>query len=140
MLRRALIVVLACLATAGPAAAGTIVVHLTFTPGKLLVQAPAATATASGAVQVPVRVADGRGSGAGWTLRVKAARTVEVTGVSVRCAAGSTCTPPRVVEGPSGTLVLRAARDSGMGVMSFVVTVGRLAAGTPATPLAFSVS
>jgi hypothetical protein len=89
---------------------------------------------------VPVTVADGRGSGAGWTLRVAAARPVSVSGVSVRCARGSTCTLPKAAQGPSGSLVLRAARGSGMGVMSFVVTVARLPAGTPATPLSFSVS
>ncbi|HZT91780.1 MAG TPA: hypothetical protein VFA05_07065 [Gaiellaceae bacterium] len=140
MLRRTLIVLVATLATAAPAAAGTIVVKLTFTPGKLAVKAAPASATSAGPVQVPVTLADGRGSGAGWTLTIRAARPLDVSAVSARCAPNSTCTLPKAVQGPAGAVVLRAARGSGMGVMNLVVTVAALRAGTPPTPLTFAVS
>jgi hypothetical protein len=135
MLRRILISALAALCLAAPAGAGTIVVKLTFVPGKLAVKAPAANV--SGTQQVPVTIADGRGSGAGWTLRVQSSKPVTVVGISARCATGSTCTLPTAATGPSGNVVLRAARDSGMGVMNLVVT---LAAGSGATPVSFTVS
>ena len=140
MLRRILIPVLAalCLLTAclaAPAGAGTIVVKLTFVPGKLAVKS--APAVVSGTRQVPVTIADGRGSGAGWTLKLASAKPVTVVGITARCAAGSTCTLPTAASGPSGSVVLRAARDSGMGVMNLVVT---LAAQTGSTPVTFTVS
>src|SRR4051812_35020442 len=116
MLRRLLIAVLAALVLAAPAGAGTIIVKLTFVPGKLAVKAPVTTVT--GTREVPVTVADGRGSGEGWTLKVKSAKRVTVVGITARCAAGSTCTLPTAATGPSGSIDLRAARDSGMGVMN----------------------
>ena len=134
-MRRFLPLVLAALVLAAPAGAGTIVVKLTFVPGKLAVKS--APATVSGTRQVPVTIADGRGSGEGWTLRVNSAKPVTVVGITARCAAGSTCTLPTAATGPSGGVVLRAARDSGMGVMNLVVT---LAAQTSSTPVSFSVS
>ena len=123
MLRRTLICSIAALLLAGPASAGQIVVKLGLAPGKLQ-----ATATRTGTRTVVVTVADGRGSGAGWTLR--ASQPVVVTGIGARCTAGSTCTLPRAVETPSGTTVLHAAKDSGMGVMQLEVT---LQSGVPAT-------
>ena len=135
VLRRSLITVLAALFLAAPAGAGTIIVKLTFVPGKLAVKA--IPATVSGTVQVPVTIADGRGNGHGWTLKVTSAKPVSVVGITARCAANSTCTLPTAASGPSGTVVLRAARDSGMGVMNLVVT---LAAPSGATPVSFTVS
>jgi hypothetical protein len=135
MLRRILIPALAALVLAAPAGAGTIIVNLTFVPGKLAVKA--APATVSGTRQVAVTIADGRGSGEGWTLKVSSARPVAVVGITARCAANSTCTLPTAASGPSGSVVLRAARDSGMGVMNLVVT---LAAQSGSTPVSFSVS
>jgi hypothetical protein len=135
MLRRILIPALAALVLAAPAGAGTIIVKLTFVPGKLAVKA--APATVSGTRQVAVTIADGRGSGEGWTLKVSSARPVAVVGITARCAANSTCTLPTAASGPSGSVVLRAARDSGMGVMNLVVT---LAAQSGSTPVSFSVS
>jgi hypothetical protein len=135
VLRRLLITATAALLLAGPAAAGTIVVTLTFAPGKLAVKS--APATVAKAVQVPVTVADGRGNGQGWTLRVNSAKPVTVVGISARCAAGSTCTLPTAAAGPSGSVVLRAARNSGMGVMNLVVT---LASASGPTPVSFTVS
>jgi hypothetical protein len=135
VLRRIFISALAALFLAGPAGAGTIIVKLTFVPGKLAVKA--APATVAGATQVPVTIADGRGNGKGWTLKVNAAHPVRVVGISARCAANSTCTLPTAVSTPSGNIVLRAARDSGMGVMNLVVT---LAAQTGSTPVSFTVS
>src|SRR6476469_5773347 len=116
VLRRIFITLLAALFLAAPAAAGTIIVKLTFVPGKLAVKAQ--PTTVSGTVQVPVTVSDGRGSGAGWTLKVSSASPVTVTGITARCASNSTCTLPTAASGPSGTTVLRAARDSGMGIMN----------------------
>ncbi|HEX4680575.1 MAG TPA: hypothetical protein VH210_15350 [Gaiellaceae bacterium] len=134
VLRRTSITVLAALFLAAPAGAGTIIVKLTFVPGKLAVKA--APTTVSGTTQVPVTIADGRGSGDGWTLKVNSADPVRVVGITARCAANSTCTLPSAVSTPSGTIVLRAARDSGMGVMNLVVT---LAPQAGSTPVSFSV-
>jgi hypothetical protein len=139
-MRRLLIPILAALVLATPAGAGTIILKLTFAAGKLSASAPAATVTAAGAVQVPVTIADGRGSGKGWTLRVSAARAVTITRVTVRCAANSTCKLPTAATTPSGDIVLQAATDSGMGVMTLMVTVAPLSNGSPATPLTFTVS
>jgi hypothetical protein len=135
VLRRALIPVLAALVLAAPAGAGTIIVKLAFVPGKLAVKAP--PTAVSGTVQVPLTVADGRGSGAGWTLKLASAQAVRVVSITARCAANSTCTLPVAASMPSGNVVLRAARDSGMGVMNLVVT---LAAASGSTPVSFTVS
>jgi hypothetical protein len=140
MLRRICLSTLVALVLVGPASAGTIIVKLTFVPGTLRVRSAAATATAAGPVQVPVTVADGRGSGAGWTLRVAGGRHVTVTSITARCAANSTCTLPRAAEAPSGAVVLRAARDTGMGVMNLVVTLAALPAGSQSAPLVFTAS
>jgi hypothetical protein len=140
VMRRLLILTFAALVLAAPAAAGTIVVKLTFAPGKLAESAAAATVTSAGSVQVPVTIADARGTGKGWTLRVSAARNVTITGITARCAANSTCTLPTAVTTPSGKVVLQSAQDTGMGVMNLVVTVAALKSGAPATPLSFSVS
>jgi hypothetical protein len=88
-------------------------------------------------VDIPVTVADGRGSGAGWTLKLTSGAPVAITGITARCAAGSTCTLPQLV-GSDG--VLRALPDTGMGVMQLVVTVAPLRSGGASAPLAFSVS
>ena len=133
--RRILITVFAALFLAAPAGAGTIIVKLTFVPGKLVVRS--APATVTGTTQVPLTIADGRGSGAGWTLKVNASSPVTVVGITARCVANSTCTLPTAASGPAGTVVLHAARDSGMGVMNLVVT---LASSSGSTPVSFSVS
>jgi hypothetical protein len=135
VLRRILITVLAALFLAAPAGAGTIIVKLTFAPGKLAVKA--APTTVAGTAQVPVTIADGRGNGNGWTLKVNSASTVRVVGITARCAANSTCTLPTAVSTPSGNIVLRAAHDTGMGVMNLVVT---LAADSGSTPVSFTIS
>jgi hypothetical protein len=135
VLRRTTITVLAALFLAAPAGAGTIIVKLTFVPGKLAVKA--APTTVAGTTQVPVTIADGRGNGDGWTLKVNSANPVRVVGITARCAANSTCTLPTATSTPSGTIVLHAARDSGMGVMNLVVT---LASQSGSTPVSFTVS
>ena len=135
MLRRLVLSACAALVLAAPAGAGTIVVRLAFVPGKLAVKA--APASVSGTTQVPVTIADGRGSGAGWTLKVSSTQPVRVVSISARCAANSTCTLPTAASSPSGNVVLRAAHDSGMGVMNLVVT---LAASSGSTPVSFTVS
>jgi hypothetical protein len=140
VLRRILIGLAIALLTAGPACAGTIVVTLSFAPGKLVARSAPAAASSRGAVQVPLTIADGRGSGKGWTLRLVATRPVTVTSIRARCATGSTCTLPRVAQGPSGSVVLQAARDTGMGVMNLVVTVAGLPEGAKPVPLAFTVA
>jgi hypothetical protein len=139
VLRRTLIVLAIALLTAGPAGAGTIVVKLTFAPGKLIAKSAPAAASEHGPLQVPVTIADGRGNGKGWTLRLAASRAVTVTSITARCAAGSTCTLPRAAQGPSGSTVLQAARDSGMGVMNLVVTVAPLPSGAKPVPVTFTV-
>jgi hypothetical protein len=135
VLRRISVTILAALSLSAPAGAGTIIVKLTFVPGKLAVKA--APTTVAGIAQVPVTIADGRGNGNGWTLKVNSSRPVRVTGITARCAASSTCTLPTAASSPSGNIVLRAARDSGMGVMNLVVT---LASQSGSTPVSFSVS
>jgi hypothetical protein len=115
------------------------VVHLSFTPGKLALRAAPAAASPERAVAVPVAVADGRGSGAGWTLKAVSARQLMITSITARCASGSTCTLPRAARAPSGATVLQTAPDTGMGVIQLVVTVARLSSG-PAAPIAFAVS
>jgi hypothetical protein len=140
VMRRLLISCCAALALAAPACAGTIVVKLSFVPGSLGAVTAPASATAAGPAQVPVTIADGRGSGKGWTLHVVASRNVTVTRITARCAANSTCKLPIETTAPAGNVVLQADQHSGMGVMNLVITVAPLKAGTPATPLAFTVS
>jgi len=129
MLRRILIPAVALLLLAAPASAGTIIVKIGLVPGKLQV----GTARVSGRTAT-VTVADGRGTGAGWTLRASA--PVSLAGITARCAANSTCTLPELRSTPSGAVVLSAARDSGMGIMTVTL---RLAAAAKA-PLSFTVS
>jgi hypothetical protein len=124
VLRRLLIgpAVLALLA-AGPAAAGTIRVNLGLTPGALNVRAASVTVPSAGQVSLPVTVADGRGHGNGWALKVAGSANVTVVSITARCAARSTCTLPASVGKPSGATVLRAAKGTGMGVIDLVVTL-----------------
>ena len=140
MHRRALVALIAFLVIAAPATAGTIVVRLTFVPGKLVVRSAPATATPRSDVQVPVTVADGRGNGIGWTLRVASSRALRVTSIRARCATGSTCTLPTAVSEPSGRIILQATRDTGMGVIDLVVTVAALPSGAAPVVLAFTAS
>src|SRR4051794_34994174 len=86
VLRRTLILSLVALALAAPAGAGTIVVKLGLAPGKLAVASGPARVTAGATVAVPVRVADGRGSGKGWTLRLADATGLSVVGITAKCA------------------------------------------------------
>ena len=129
MLRRILIATVALLLLAGPASAGTIIVKLALVPGKL--QAGAVHTTGS---TVTLKVADGRGNGAGWTLRASA--PVSVTGITARCASNSTCTLPQLASTPSGAVVLSAAKGTGMGIMSVTISLGA----APKAPLSFTVS
>ncbi len=114
MTGRIAICVLAALVLTAPAGAGTIVVKLGLVPGKLKVMSAQTSSTS-----VSLTVADGRGTGAGWTVRSSV--PVQVTGITARCALHSTCTLPALVSTPSGRVVLSAARDTGMGVMNVVV-------------------
>jgi hypothetical protein len=136
VLRRALIVLAISLLAAGPASAGTIIVKLGLTPGKLAVAAAPASLDAGATSAITVKVADGRGTGAGWTLKFASGHGVTVTGITARCAANSTCTLPTAASTPTGATVLRAAKDTGMGVIELVVTVKA----SSATSLAFTVS
>src|SRR2546421_1734643 len=138
MLRRILIPALAALVLAAPAGAGTIIVKLTFVPGKLAVRSAQAVPSHVRSVQVPVTVADGRGNGNGWTL--KATGGVTVTSISARCAANSTCTLPTAVRAASGAIVLEAARGTGMGVMNLTVTIAPVPSSAPAAPVSFTIS
>lgn len=123
VLRRVLIASILALLLAGPAGAGTIIVKLTFVPGKLSMKAAPATLTPGARVSVPVTVADGRGNGNGWTLKVASASTVGVVSITATCAANSTCTLPTASGSPSGGTVLHAAKGTGMGIVHLVVTL-----------------
>jgi hypothetical protein len=123
VLRRALIGLLIALAAAGPAAAGQIVGKLGLRSGKLVLTAKATHVAAGAAVSIPLRIADGRGTGAGWTLRLRDASGLKVTAIKALCAAGSTCTLPSAVGAPHDALILRSAQATGMGVIRVVVTV-----------------
>jgi hypothetical protein len=121
----------------GPALGGNINVGLALHPGGLSLQAPAVAALAGRSVQVPLTIADARGTGTGWTLRLNVSAPVSITGITARCAAGSTCTLPKAT-GDGG--ILRAAQDSGMGVIQIVVSVAPLRSGSASVPLTFSVA
>jgi len=123
VIRRLVISSFAALVLAAPACAGTIIVKLTFVPGKLAAKSVPAAIAAGETVQIPVTVADGRGNGTGWTLSFVAGQSLAVTGITARCAANSTCTLPTAAQRPGGATVLQAARGTGMGVMHLVVTV-----------------
>jgi hypothetical protein len=121
MLRHSLACGLAALALAAPAAADTVGVTLGLTSGGLTARGPATVV--DGTATISVRVADGRGNGRGWTLRLETGTGVTVTGITATCAPRSTCTLPTMVGAPSGTRVLRAAQNTGMGVIDLRVTV-----------------
>jgi hypothetical protein len=140
MLRLTLFGSFLALLIAAPAFGGNVTVTLGLKTGGLTLQAPQASATAGKAIQVPITVADARGSGAGWTLQLSSAKNVAITSITARCAAGSTCTLPRSVGTPDGSAILHVAPDSGMGVMELVVTVAPLAQSAGAVPLSFSVA
>jgi len=123
VLKWALIAGVLAAALSAPAGAGTIVVKLGLVPGKLSVKAAPAKLAAGATSSIDVKVADGRGTGAGWTLRFANATGLTVTSITARCAAHSTCTLPAAAEDPSGSTVLRTAKDTGMGVIDLVVTV-----------------
>ena len=123
VLRRILTGFILALVLAGPAGAGTIIVKLTFVPGKLSMKAAPATVAPDSQVSVPMTIADGRGNGAGWTLKIAGSSSVSVVSITATCAANSTCTLPSAVGTPSGATVLRAAKGTGMGVMNLVVTL-----------------
>jgi hypothetical protein len=86
---------------------------------------------------VPLTLADARGTGVGWTLKLNASTPVTIESITAHCAPNSTCTLPKAA-GAAG--ILQAARDSGMGVIQLVVTVAPLHSGSASVPLAFSVS
>jgi hypothetical protein len=123
VLRPLLIGSVLVLLLAAPAAADTITVGLSLAPGTLKVKAAPVTVAAGGPVSVPVTIADGRGHGNGWTLRLAHASGVSVVSITARCSANSACTLPTQVGRPSGVTVLRAARGTGMGVIDLVVTL-----------------
>jgi hypothetical protein len=139
MLRLSLIGSALALLIAAPAFGGNVTVTLGLKSGSLTLRAPQLSAAAGKAVQVPITVADGRGSGAGWTLQLSS-KSVEITSITARCALGSTCTLPRSAGSASGTAILHVAPDSGMGVIDLVVTVAPLGQNADAVPLSFSVA
>lgn len=139
MLRLSLVGSALALLIAAPAFGGNVAVTLGLKSGSLTLRAPQLSAAAGKAVLVPLTVADGRGSGAGWTLQLSS-KDVAVTSITARCAPGSTCTLPRSIGTASGTTILHVAPDSGMGVIDLVVTVAPLDQGAGAVPLSFSVA
>ena len=137
MRRFLLLVPISALLAAAPATAGNINVGLALHSGGLTLQAPAVRAVAGRSVQVPLTLADARGTGAGWTLKLDVSAPVTITAITARCAAGSTCTLPKAADAAG---ILQATRDSGMGVIELVVTVAPLHSGSASVPLAFSVA
>ncbi len=135
MVRFALAGILIACTLAASASAGTIVVKLTLVPGKLTLQAKPLT-IAKGTSSLKVSVADARRTGAGWTLRFTRGTGMTVIGITARCAAHATCTLPTAAARPSGRIVLRAAKATGMGAMKLVVTVRA----AKATTVGFAVS
>ncbi len=125
---------------AAPAFGGDVAVTLGLKTGSLTLRAPSASAAAGKAIQVPLTVADGRGSGAGWTLQLNAQKSVSIMSITARCAADSTCTLPRAIGTANGSAILHVAPDSGMGVIDLVVTVAPLGQSAGAVPLSFSVA
>lgn len=121
MLRRILFCGFVALLLAAPAASDTIGVTLRLAAGDLTARAQ--PTVVDGTATIAVRVGDARGSGDGWTLRFRTGSGVTVSGITASCAAHSTCRLPTAVGTPSGTTVLRAARDTGMGVIELQVTV-----------------
>jgi hypothetical protein len=110
---------LAALVASAPALAGDVTVKLGFSSGGLSLAADKGGA---------LKLVDARGTGAGWQLRLTTRQAVTVTQISVRCAAGSTCTLPRtvtsyplVVSPGTPTTILSAAGRSGMGALQIVV-------------------
>ena len=79
MLRFSLAGILLACTLAASAGAGTIVVRLNLLPGKLTLQAKQ-RALAKGTSSLKLNVADGRRSGAGWTLRFARGTGVTVIG------------------------------------------------------------
>jgi hypothetical protein len=122
---------------AGPAMAGNIKVELALHSSGMSLQAPALRAVAGHSVQVPLTIADARGTGAGWTLKLDVPAPVTVTSITAYCAAGSTCTLPKSTDTAG---ILQAAGDSGMGVIHLVITVAPLHSGSASVPLTFSVN
>jgi hypothetical protein len=135
-----LISVFAALAITAPAFGGTIAVTLGLASGGLSVQAPAVAARADQAVQIPVTIADARGTGGGWALKLASPTPVTVTAITARCASNSTCTLPKASTAPDGATLLQVAPGTGMGVMELDVTIAPLGAGKTPVPVAFSVS
>jgi hypothetical protein len=138
MLRLTLLGSALALLIAAPAFGGNVVVTLGLKGGSLTLRAPQLSAAAGKATQVPITVADGRGSGAGWTLQLSS-KNVVITSITAHCAPGSTCTLPRSTGSASGAAILHVAPGSGMGVMNLVVTVAPLGQDAGAVPLSFSV-
>jgi hypothetical protein len=116
MLSRLALTIVAALVFAAPAVAGDIGVTLGFKAGTLAVKTQTATPN-----RVAVTVVDARGNGKGWTLRLTGSGAPTVTRVSMRCAAGSTCTLPSGTA-PAGA-ILAAAPGTGMGAIEIVLTV-----------------
>jgi hypothetical protein len=132
MLRTTFALVAVALVAAVPAGAKRIVVRATLAPGKLRIVA-APTAVPAGAQRaIRVRVADARGNGRGWTVRLVPPRDLAVMSITARCAAGSTCTIPRALGVPKAAAVLHAAAGTGMGIIDLVVVVHANVRTTPA--------
>jgi hypothetical protein len=127
MLCKIALALVTALVFAAPAVAGDIGVTLGFKAGTLGVKTQ--SSAIGGTSRVAVTVVDARGSGRGWTLRLAALGEPTVTGISMRCATGSTCTLPtgaavlQSAIGPAPTTVFTARTATGMGVIEVVLTV-----------------
>jgi hypothetical protein len=121
---------------AAPAGAGSIGVELGLAPGKLTLSAQPVVLAADSPAVVRLAIADARGSGAGWTLALRASSQVDVLSIAATCGRRSTCSLPVAVGAPHAAVVLQASRGSGMGVVRLAVTLRARAA----TPVAFALA
>jgi hypothetical protein len=128
MLGKLALALVTALVFAAPAVAGDIGVTLGFQAGTLGVKTQSAAIGVTTS-RVAVTVVDARGSGKGWVLRLEGAGRPTVTRISMRCAAGSTCTLPTgtallpSIVGTTPTTVFAAAPTSGMGAIEIVLTL-----------------
>jgi hypothetical protein len=127
-------------ATKTTKSSGPVKTRLVLASGSLSVSAPRTLASADAPVKITLLVSDARGTGAGWTLRLRSTRTVVVSRIVASCVRDSTCTLPTSAPSGGPGVVLRAAKASGMGVMRLTVTLAPLAAGTPRTAVSFALS
>lgn len=133
MIWRVALAVLVLAAPAGNAGAAEVPAKAVVHPGTLSLTSVRDITSPSerrdGLLRMFVEVTDARGSGRGWTLRVRSVGAAsQVIAISLRCGPESTCTlPPRpdlpttMIEPDRTTSVLTSPRGAGMGRIDVTV-------------------